>query len=93
MKKKIAVFEWIEAPMMGYRSVDEVTESSDKSTQKVRITDVIEVEFQELPSEVLVSAAVAAVANQIKDLRVKHVADIKRLEDRRNELLALTCDN
>lgn len=91
MKKTVAVFEWITESMQGYQTVSDA--GGRIPEHLVQVSEAVEVEFPELPKEVTVAAAVAAVGEQINELRIKHVAEINKLEERRNELLALTCDN
>ncbi len=84
---KIARVELYGSPMyMEWRDYHE--EDSDY----VRLTEVAEVEFTDLPKETVVPKQVALLDAKIEDARAKFHEAISILEERKSKLLAITCD-
>ena len=56
----------------------------------VRISEIIEVDFPELPPDVVIDSQIQAIDNIITQKEGEHFAAIKALKQKRQELLAIT---
>lgn len=86
MKQKIAIFQ------SKYGSFWTYEESMEKHTDCVRVTEYVEVEFPELPTETVVGNQVASIDKQIDAIKNKAMEEVAKLQTRKAELLALTHD-
>ena len=68
----------------------EFSEDEEDSVDYIRNSEVLEVEFVDLPAEVLVPKQVAALDAAIVATRTRSAQEIERLEDEKSKLLAIT---
>lgn len=90
MKKKLAIFEYTSGVLLGFQFPTE--SHMENSDEAVRISEYVEIEFPDIPRDELISRQIKAIDKEIEYARVNHTANIARLEQRKAELLALTCE-
>ena len=66
------------------------TDHKEIDSDYVRTSEIIEVEFVDLPDEIVVPAKVAVIDRGIEGLRAELGEKIARLEDEKAKLLAIT---
>jgi hypothetical protein len=72
----------------GYHYIKD--EEDAKYTTFIRVSEWVDVEFPQLPSEETVTAELAAINEQIRKTRIEHQQTINELETMRANLLSLT---
>ena len=82
---KIALYE-----MSGSSMVWEASEWREEDPDTIRTTEVVDVEFVDLPDEVVVPKKVKAIDDKIEAARAKFGQAIQLLEDEKSKLLAIT---
>ena len=81
---KIAKFK-----LYGLECVHEYREYMDRDKDWIRISDVVDVKFQDLPAEIIVPQEVAAIEAKIAAARDVFQQAISELEDEKSKLLAI----
>ncbi len=71
-------------------SVKEVSNYYEEDIDYIRITDTVEVEFNELSDEVIIPQRIAAYDAEIEEARNVAAKKIAGIEERKAELMVLT---
>jgi len=74
----------------GADHIQEYHEHMDDDNDWIRLTEVVEVDFIDLPKEVIVPAQVAYIDIKIKEARAGFGRALAKLEEEKSKLLALT---
>lgn len=72
-----------------YQIVHVVNEWIEASTDYIRLTEAVDVEFAPLPYEILIPQKLAALDEAEKELTAKHLTALDAIKSRRKDLLAL----
>ena len=84
---KIALYRNLD---FDFESIDEVTEWKESNDDRVRLTEVLEVEFINLPAADVLAPQVEAIDRQIKEEAVRHTVTTQKLNDAKQKLMAIT---
>ena len=92
MKKKIVLVKNVKYNFESIKIVNDNFEMSywDNDNEYVQLSEVIEVELQELSNKEVVKSQVAILDKQMTKVRADSEAAITALEGRKQELLAIT---
>lgn len=69
-----------------------VTDWIEEAADYVRTTEAVEVEFVDLPAEVVTASRVKSIDNEITTLRADFTQALEDLIDQKQRLLAITYD-
>lgn len=78
--------------LCGNPVINEVFDYMEKDPDWIQISEVVEVEFVDLPREITVPLEIDAIDRKIKEAREKFADAIGGLELRRAKLLAISSD-
>ena len=89
MKIKCAVFEYTTEPMKGVRSINKEIDIPYLSDNKVRVSEIIEVDFPDRNKEEIIPEMVAAIDQEIKNEEAASQMKINQLKAKKAELLCI----
>lgn len=86
MKIKVARYKYVQ---FGTESVNEVKDWIENGSDYVRISEIVEVDFQSLAHDVVVAQEVASLEKSIAEIEAKAYDATANIKARIQELLAL----